>query len=163
MAVILIKPADSASQDVKDLYESRFDGVRIKASPDLGNRIDAKLLPTSVMEADIYIRSAERTVLKHTNMTSDSVMALDQTSSTFLDLVLLTQIRLAILIIPQLPQLINKGFLQDSTRFQTVDWDKRIEDLELEYSDIVGDITPDAPATGSIRARTLLSRSRADD
>ena len=166
MAVILVKPTDTTSptyQAMLDQYNTRIDGVRIKASPDITTRISEELLPSSVIENDVYMRSAERQVLKSVNMTAADVESLDKTSDTFLDLVVLMQIRLAINVIPQLPQVINEVYLQDSSRYQTVNWDKRIEELKAEFSDIIEDIVPDAPATGSVRTKTLLSRSRADD
>ena len=158
MADILIKP-DPADQMATDLYNLRLEGVRLKGSPDIVNPITAELLPNSVIENPVYIQSAEVKVLNDSKMSASSITSLDKTGDVFLGLVLGVQIQLAILLAPQIAQILQESTLGDSTRYQEIKVEDRIKKLEEEYTALLDDTTTE-DVTGDIASKVTLSSSK---
>ena len=149
MYSIIIEPTDSnAANYAAELaaFEANIDGARKLASPNLVEPITEEDLPTSVLGDPVFLRTAERQVLRDVGMTAAEVSSLPRDSEKFLILLLLLQLRLAINIQPKLPQLLRESVLSyaHDEQWERIGWKERQDELKEQYKDEVMEINPEA-------------------
>ena len=166
MATIIIKPTDAnAPNYAADLavYESHIDGVRKLASPNLVEPITADDLPTEILGNDVFLRSAERQVIRHAGLTTSEVASLPIDSEKFAILLTMVQLRLAINISPRLPELLRESVLSyaHDEQWEQIGWKVRQEELQEEDTEELLEINPDADVLQSLpMPKVLLTDSR---
>lgn len=149
MLNIIIKPTDDTAPNyASDLavYEANIDGARKLASPNLVEPITEDDLPTSVLGDPVFLRSAERQVLRDVGLKASDVSSLPRDSEKFQTLLLLLQLRLAINIQPKLPQLLRESVLSyaHDEQWERIGWKERQNELKDQYKDEVMEINPEA-------------------
>ena len=162
MAVIIVKPLDDTDPNYdEDLnrYNTQIEGVRRKASPDISVKLTEEQLPESDIGSDEYLAACERLVLSATGTSESEVTSLSRNSSQYKSLVYLLQVQIAIKFIPQLPQIVREGDLQDVSQYQSIDWQKKLMELKAEYNEQLTLVSPEAE-TGSLNPRVRITRSR---
>ncbi|MYF53633.1 MAG: hypothetical protein F4039_09010 [Gammaproteobacteria bacterium] len=148
MPVILVKPTDEDDVDYQsdlDLYNSRIGSVRKIVSPDITSKISEDNLLESDIADPYYLEQAELAVLRDTGIKRSEV---DTASDNFETLVRLVQKKLAIMVIPQVAQTVRESIIGNTWQYQQIDWEKRIEKLNAEYSTEVLDINPGFEPSG---------------
>lgn len=149
MLSIIVEPTDpNAGNYAAELttFEANIDSARKLASPNLVEPITADDLPTSVLADPVFLRTAERQVLRDVGMTAAEVSSLPRDSEKFLTLLLLLQLQLAINISPKLPQLLRESVLSyaHDEQWERIGWKERQDELKEQYKDEVLEINPDA-------------------
>ena len=166
MLSIIIKPTDPNAPnyaEALETFEADIDGSRKLASPNLMEPITADDLPTEVIGNDVYLRSAERQVLRHTGLTASEVASLPRDSEKFAILKKLVQLRLAINISPRLPELLRESVLSyaHDEQWEQIGWKVRQEALQAEYTEELLEINPNADVLQSLpMPKVLLTDSR---
>ena len=161
MLSVIIKPTDPNAADYAArlvTFEANIDGARKLASPNLVEPITADDLPTEVLGDDVFLRTAERQVLRDVGLTAADVASLSRDSETFQTLLLLLQLRLAINIQPKLPQLLRESVLSyaHDEQWERIGWKERQDELKEQYKDEVLEINPDAEVLNDLPLPTVL-------
>ena len=135
-------PSASDYQDNLDLFNQQIKNVRDLASPDIASPITAEQLPEDVIVSDVYLGTARRKVFSDLGITSISM-----SDANYEVVCYMIAIRLAIELIPQLPQITRDGQLQDVTQYQSIDMQKRLDLLEAKYTTHQVDLNPSSDVT----------------
>lgn len=159
MASIITKPTDTTSPSYQadlDTFNAQVQEIRDLISPDIRVVITEELLPEQRIIP--YIRRASYKVLKDVGISITDLNDLDKTSERYLQLVDLQEIVTAIGLIPQAAQTIRTSFVQQSLQHAEIDWEKRIEELEENYEDLIEIVNPDAETIGDVIVRTTMTQ-----
>lgn len=138
-------------------------GVRFLVSPDVANPLTDEELPSRLIVNPVYLDAAERKVLADTKMTMVDIENLKATNDPLLDtLIYLVQLRVAIALVPQVPQIISEGALQDQTRYNAISVQEKLMQLEGLYQEEISIIEGDDPDDrGNLILGAKLTKSRA--
>ena len=164
MLNIIVKPTDPNASDydsVLTVYELNIDGARKLVSPNLVEPITADDLPSEILGDDVFLRSAERQVLRDVGLTAVDVANLPRDSETFQTLLYLLQLKLAINISPKLPQLLRESFLSyaHDEQWEQIGWKERQSELQELYKAEVEVLNPNADVK-TLPVSVLLTDSR---
>lgn len=136
--------------------------IRRLVSPDVANPLTESDLPSSIILDPFYLDFAEQKVLADTKTSVAEVERYRMNNDAKLQtLVRLVQLQIAIVLIPQLPQIIREGALDDQTQYQTIDAQKRIMQLEDQYEEEVAILEDDDVDPGNLILGARLTKSRA--
>ena len=161
MLSIIVEPTDpNAGNYAAELatFEANIDSARKLASPNLVEPITEDDLPTSVLGDPVFLRTAERQVLRDVGMTAAEVSSLSRDSEKFLTLLLLLQLRLAINISPNLPALLRESVLSyaHDEQWERIGWKERQDELKEQYKEELKEINPDAEVFKDLPLPTVL-------
>ena len=124
------------------VYTAQIASIRKLASPDLVTLFTDVELPESIITDDVYLRASEREVLREAVITVADLTSV--TMELLETLVYIVQLRVAIELIPQLPQLLRQAEIDFQSQYADIDWTARVEKLEAIYLDEIHLINPTA-------------------
>ena len=138
-------------------YTTVMDSIRKRVSPFALDPITAEQLPNAFIDDDIYIYAAEMRVIADKETTVVAAAALDRASTEYRELLILTETRIAIELISQVPQQLSAAVLQQRADYAEIDWETRVEILEGAYTTT---LDPTATGAGGVDSGSLVTKAR---
>ena len=138
-------------------YTAVMDSIRKRLSPFALAPITAEQLPNAFIDDDIYIYAAEMRVIADKETTVVAAAALDRASTEYRELLILTETRIAIELISQVPQQLSAAVLQQRADYAEIDWETRVEILEGAYTTT---LDPTATGAGGVDSGSLVTKAR---
>ena len=161
--VIIVEPVSTDSNYEKDLeiFNGSMDSIRKRVSPDALDPITARQLPNTFINDPIFIEPAEAQVLAHKKMRAADVASHKAANdAVYQELLVLTEIRVCIEMLPQLPQQVRRIYVGVTTQSSEVKISEKISQLEMTYKRIISPSTDIPSGTETSLPAPVVRRTR---